>query len=150
MDQEDAEESLKIAKEIIKIHEDKISEEQPLGKRIRVRPNTDRPFLQQLIFREVFNSKVETFPSDDEWKVIWNRLIDSERKEEIHTRLLKIEKSIFLNIRGEVEDLFEEKWSGTKQQNQCADFKVALSIKQSFRAYERDHQKPVPFFKFTK
>ena len=149
MDEEDAKYSIKMAKEKLKIHKDKLQQNIPLGKRIRVRP-IDRSYLMEIVSNQIFNDEVIVFPTDAEWKTIWNRFMDTQTNEEQKRKLLNIEKDIFLNIKQEVEDLFEQKWSGSAQENNMADFKIALSIKQSFRSYEKDTAKSKTYFKFTK
>ena len=80
----------------------------------------------------------------------WNRFIDTyDKNDDIRNRLLTIEKDIFLNVKSEVEEVFGKEWSGTKEENSNADFKIAQSIKQSFRSYEKTSAKnKTSYFKF--
>ena len=149
LDAEDEIQRIKDAKETMRLHKEKKAEQIKLNKQIRVRP-CDRTFLQELIFKECFNSNVQIFPNDNHWKTIWNRLIDSYSKDkEKRNNLLRIEKDIFLNIKQEIEQFYNQTWSGSDQENFDADFKVATSIKHSFKIYEKDPQKQKSFFNFN-
>ena len=148
MDEEDEKERIKNAKEILNLYRQKQAESIKLTKNIRVKPS-DRPFLQELVFTECFNSTIQVFPKDAHWKVIWNRLVDGYSKEKDSiVRLLKIEKEIFLNIKKEVEEFYGHRWSGTEQENSYVDHRIALSVKQSFQTYEKDKSKEKTYFKF--
>ena len=149
LDEEDEIMRIKDAKETMRIHKEKKAENIKLNKHIRVRPS-DRNFLQKLIFEECFNSKYQPFPKDNHWKTIFYRLIDSYTKNDDNRKnLLRIEKEIFLNIKPEIEEFYKETWSGSTQENFDADFKVACSIKHSFKIYEKDNKKTTSFFDFT-
>ena len=149
MDEEDEILRIKIAKEKIRIHKEKSKEHIQLSRKIRVKP-MDKEFLQKIVYEDIFFSKRETFPNDDDWKMKWNRFIDTyDKNDDIRNRLLTIEKDIFLNVKSEVEEVFGKEWSGTKEENSNADFKIAQSIKQSFRSYEKTSAKnKTSYFKF--
>ena len=86
------------------------------------------------------------------WKIVFNRFLDAaELEEEDRDRIMQIEDVIFKNIQKEVEHDTGNDWSGTKDENYRADFKIAKSVKSSFESYEKSKQKNDPsFFRFTK
>ena len=60
-----------------------------------------------------------------------------------------IEETIFLNIKAEVEKELGREWTGDKEQNSLADFKVAHCLKRCFLYYERNRKDNSPqYFKF--
>ena len=77
------------------------------------------------------------------------RFIDTFNGEE-KEKLLSIEKSIFENIKIDVEKETNEVWSGTKIENSSADLKVAQSIFTSFQNYERGAKFFGSFFNFKR
>ena len=116
------------------------------------------PFLLMMLFqmRSSFTqisvvSYISTLLLDlNTWKKLWCRLVDSYQKDETQRKdLLKIEHTIFLNIKGEVEALYGD-WEGSAKQNTAADYKVASSIYSSFRNYERGLKRKGSFFQFKR
>ena len=78
---------------------------------------------------------------------MWNRFLDSFIGDELQT-LLDIEKSIFENIKIDVENETGHPWTGTKEENSNADLKVAQSLYTSFKNYERGSKYYGSFFNF--
>jgi hypothetical protein len=51
-------------------------------------------------------------------------------------------------VKSEVEDILGP-WSGSVEQNKCADWKISSYVKTSFRVYEKSRKSPQEtFFKF--
>ena len=80
---------------------------------------------------------------------MWNRFCDSFQGPE-KAQLLNIERAIFVNIKGDVEQETGKKWCGDKDQNSRADIKVAQSVFMSFRSYERGAKYYGSFFNFKR
>ena len=56
---------------------------------------------------------------------------------------------MFEHIKPMVEKKLNENWFGSKEQNSVADFKIAESIRSSFRSYEKQGVRPDGhFFEF--
>ena len=88
---------------------------------------------------------------DQKWKRTFYRLIDSNdfATSDMADQARSIEETIFLNIKSEVEKEVGREWTGDKEQNSLADFKVAQSLKRSFINYEKSKKAKDPqYFKF--
>ena len=70
--------------------------------------------------------------------------------EEDKVKFLKIEETIFLSIKKDIlEELGDDEWVGSSEQQSLADFKVAICLKKSFAEYEKNKAKSSKtFFKF--
>ena len=111
--------------------------------------SADRLFLQKLIFEECFDSNLQLFPNNNNWKITLNRLIDSYDKDKgKRETLLRIERDIFFNIKEDVENTFNQEWSGTKEENSEADFQVAKAVQKILEDYEKDKNKSKSYFMF--
>ena len=79
---------------------------------------------------------------------MWCRYLDtySGRYRE---QLLQIEVRLFNNIKTEIQDE-SGSWEGTRHENFVADLKIAESIYNSFRAYERGMKRHGSFFDFSR
>ena len=63
--------------------------------------------------------------------------------------LKRIDREMFEHIKPMVEKKLNENWFGSKEQNSVADFKIAESIRSSFRSYEKQGVRPDGhFFEF--
>lgn len=64
-------------------------------------------------------------------------------------KLRKLEENSFRNlVKAEVEQILGP-WSGSQEQNKCADVKIAMSIRSSFKAYENNKKNfEKSYFKF--
>ena len=62
--------------------------------------------------------------------------------EEDKVKFLKIEETIFLSIKKDIlEELGDDEWVGSSEQQSLADFKVAICLKKSFAEYEKNKAK---------
>ena len=143
MEMEDEELRLEHAKQFLESEDIKRKRNLGFHKRCNVRPN-DKTLLQKAVFKDIFNSKVQKFPNENDWKSLFYRYIDSDGNLE----LKRIEFDIFQHIKIDVES-YTGKWNGSVEQNKLADKKIAAAIRSSFKSYEklgirRDGQ----FFKF--
>ena len=104
--------------------------------RCNVKPD-QKSFLQDIIFKELFNSRIQKFPKEKDWKKIFYRFLDSYEKDgKIKNKLRTVELEIFHHIKIDVEKKTGN-WMGTKHQNNIADRKVASAIRSSFKSYEK-------------
>ena len=62
--------------------------------------------------------------------------------------LLEAEREIFKGIKPDVENMFGHSWTGSKEENSEADYRVAMCIKASFKMYESGKKVDGSFFKF--
>ena len=105
-------------------------------RRCNVKP-AYKTFLQEVIFQEIFQSNIQKFPNERQWKKIFYRFLDSyEKNYKIQNQLRKIEYDIFEHIKIDVEKKSGQ-WEGTSYQNKIADERVATAIRSSFKSYEK-------------
>ena len=148
IDEEDLTKSVEKAKETLNEYRlnKKLNSNMNLTKKIK---SADRLFLQKLIFEECFDSNLQLFPNNNNWKITLNRLIDSYDKDKgKRETLLRIERDIFFNIKEDVENTFNQEWSGTKEENSEADFQVAKAVQKILEDYEKDKNKSKSYFMF--
>lgn len=167
-EEEDDRKKMMKAQEILK--RDKQRRNDTLSSQMKLKPS-QREFLQKLISEnsnlEIYEATRKKFPGllclsnfyhslifvfhsgDREWKVIFNRFLDSaDLSTEEREQVKIIEQEIFLNIKPQVEKEHVT-WDGEKESNRLADFKVAQSVKKSFLNYENDRGRSDPkYFKF--
>ena len=78
---------------------------------------------------------------DSHWRKLFYRCVDSLVLGEEGEKLRKIEEEMFVTfIKQEVEEEIRGPWTGSKEQNRLADFKIALCVKSSFKVYEKTRQ----------
>ena len=85
---------------------------------------------------------------DEAWCKIFYGAVDSLADEKGDT-VRKVEEGMFSGmVKSEVEDILGP-WSGSVEQNKCADWKISSHVKTSFRVYEKSRKSPQEtFFKF--
>ena len=89
------------------------------------------------------------FAEDEDWKKMYNRWLDSgEFSKEETERLKSIQLSIFKNVMKEIDKEEQDSFNGSREHNRIGDFKVAVSIKKSFRNFEANKKKEKSYFKF--
>ena len=125
-----------------------------LSAKCRLLPK-DRHLLQTLIHNQKFSQiHVATvghkFPSDGKWRKLLYRFLDGgEFDDATQVSLDVMEMNVFKNILKEIENEIGHPWEGSKKENELADLKVAISIKNSFANYEKNKSKTDQlFFKF--
>ena len=85
---------------------------------------------------------------DAEWSRVFYRYVDSDLVEDGDSLRLMEEKLFVEEVKDEVEKKLGS-WIGSKKQNCLADLKVAVTVKNALKAYEKnkkDHEKS--FFVF--
>ena len=87
---------------------------------------------------------------DEEWKLLWYRLVDGYDKDETkRKRLLASEKAMFDKFRKiQIENNQDWVWGGSKEENREADWNIARDVKETFRMYEKGTKRYGNFFKF--
>ena len=74
--------------------------------------------------------------------MLWNRLIDTYNKvKEDRDKLLAAEDAMFQQFRKELEEQ-NQQWTGSKEENRQADFKIAGYVKAAFKMYETKGKRP--------
>lgn len=93
-------------------------------------------------------NNISFFPDVRVFKRIFYRGVDTITGEQ-GEQLRKIEEDMFRDlVKHEVEAELGD-WSGSKQQNQMADLKIAKNVKSSFCEYEKNrHSYDDNYFKF--
>ena len=79
------------------------------------------------------------FTGDEVWQKIFYRVVDSQIGVE-GDRIRVIEEEVFFqSVKAEVENMMGP-WCGTPRQNECADSRIAISIKSAFKVYEKNKE----------
>lgn len=119
-----------------------------ISKTTRLLPE-DRVFLQQTFLdknnSEIYEALKIKFPVNAMFKRFFYRLLDGKNdsiSSEDKQRLNDIEERIFLTIKEEIENSFEQFWeNSSKEMNNAADRKVCLIIRNSLYSYEKNKPK---------
>ena len=136
-ERKDAEKNLEAAKKMLIM--DKMRKNTRLSSKCKLLPH-DKKFLQNLFSNpktgEIFHALNGFFPGDQSWKRYFYRCVDSLAGND-GDHLREIEEMSFAQIfKYEVEAELGS-WTGSDEQNRLADYKIAGSVKNSFRNYEK-------------
>ena len=98
------------------------------NKKCKVTPS-DRLFMQKLFSGMKELSQEETFPTDERWKKIFYRKVDTLEGERGGDELRRVEEKLFIEVvKEEVEGPLGP-WEGSQDQNRLADKKLAFHVK---------------------
>ena len=119
-----------------------------ISKTTRLLPE-DRVFIQEVFLdennEEIYEALKRKFPVNSVFKRFFYRLLDGKTvsmSDETKQRLIDIEERIFLSIKEEIENSFEQFWENSStEMNNVADRKVCFTIRNSLYYFEKNRPK---------